>query len=70
MILVTGKKNYSKPLRDFMALHGHYRCDIVAASQSYSDCDVRIRNLAEHLYYVKRVGHVRLHYAYSKTLAH
>lgn len=49
-------KNYSKPLRDFMALHGHYRCDIVAASQSYSDCDVRIRNLAEHLYYVKRVG--------------
>ena len=49
-------KNYSAHLRDFMALHGHYKVDIIAASQCYSDCDVRIRNLAERLLFVERKG--------------
>lgn len=49
-------KNYAKHLRDFMALHGHYRVDIVAASQSYKDCDLRIRNLAERLLWIQKIG--------------
>lgn len=49
-------KNYSAHLRDFMALHGHYRCDILAASQSYKDCDLRIRNLAERLLWITKIG--------------
>lgn len=49
-------KNYSAHLRDFMALHGHYRVDILAASQSYKDCDLRIRNLAERLLWIQKVG--------------
>lgn len=50
-------KNYSKRLRDFMALHGHYKCDFVAASQGYEDCDKRIRQLAlEYLYIEKKGG--------------
>lgn len=49
-------KNYAAHLRDFMALHGHYRVDILAASQSYKDCDLRIRNLAERLLWIQRLG--------------
>ena len=49
-------KNYSAHLRDWFALHGHYRCDVLAASQSYSDCDIRIRNHAERLLFVERKG--------------
>lgn len=49
-------KEYGAELRDFMALHGHYRCDILAASQGWKDCDLRIRNLAERLLYIQRLG--------------
>lgn len=49
-------KNYGKELRNFMALHGHWKVDILACSQGYSDCDVRIRNLAEKLFYLRRYG--------------
>ena len=59
-------KNYSKPLRDFMALHGHYCCDIVAASQSYSDCDENPKPRRAFVL-CEASWHVRLHYAYSKT---
>lgn len=47
-------KNFRADLRDFLALHGHYRCDIVYCSQGYRDTDLRIRNLTERLFYIEK----------------
>lgn len=49
-------KNYDKRLRDFMATHGHYRCDFIAASQGFQDCDKRIRQLALEYLYIEKIG--------------
>lgn len=46
-------KNYTPELRYFMACHRHYGCEIYYASQSYKDCDVRIRNITDNLYYIR-----------------
>ena len=46
-------KNYSAPLRYYMACHRHYNAVIYYASQSYKDCDLRIRNITDTLYYIR-----------------
>ena len=49
-------KNFRQDLRNFLALHGHYRCDIVYCSQGYQDTDLRIRNLTERMFYIEKSG--------------
>ena len=46
-------KNYSDNHKYFFALHAHYNCDIVYCSQSYMDCDKKIRNITDELYQIK-----------------
>ena len=48
-------KNFSADLVYFFTNHGHYNVNIVYCSQSYGDCDRKIRNLTENLYYIKRL---------------
>lgn len=49
-------KSFRADLRDFLALHGHYKCDIVYCSQGYQDTDLRIRNLTERIFYIEKFG--------------
>lgn len=49
-------KQYKQHTKQFMALHGHYKCDIIYASQGYEDTDKRIRNMTDVLLYVDRSG--------------
>lgn len=41
---------------EFLKLHRHYQCDIIFLSQSWEDCDITIRRLAEKLIYIKKIG--------------
>lgn len=43
-------RNFSDDLTFFFAEHRHFNVDFVYASQTYRDCDIRIRNLTEHFY--------------------
>ena len=45
-------KNFSKELNYFFKLHRHYGIDIIYCSQSYSDCDKRIRDITDCLYQI------------------
>lgn len=49
-------KTFSKTIKEYFALHGHYRNDIFIASQSFGDADKRIRNLAEVMVNVEKRG--------------
>lgn len=49
-------KTFPKDAKQFFALHGHGQNDILICSQGWEDCDKRIRNMAENLLYVERVG--------------
>lgn len=46
-------KNFSKEMVYFFTNHRHYGVDIIYCSQSYADCDKKIRNLTDSLYYIK-----------------
>lgn len=46
-------KNFSKELVYFFTNHRHYNVNIVYCSQSYADCDKKIRNLTDSLYYIQ-----------------
>lgn len=45
-------KDYKDNTKYFMALHGHYGVNLVYCSQSYMDCDKKIRNITDYLYYI------------------
>lgn len=45
-------KNFPKHLNYFFKLHRHYGIDIVYCSQSYQDCDKRIRDITDCLYQI------------------
>ena len=47
---------FSAYLRDFLALHGHYKCDIIYCSQGYADCDKHFRTLTELMLYIEKFG--------------
>lgn len=49
-------KNFDDNLIYFFTNHGHYNVDIVYCSQSYGDCDKKIRNLTSDLYYIRSLG--------------
>lgn len=44
-------KKFSPELRYFFSNHRHYNCEVWVCSQSYEDCDKRIRNITDELYY-------------------
>lgn len=46
-------KNFNADLVYFFTNHRHYNVDIVYCSQSYADCDKKIRNLTDSLYYIR-----------------
>ena len=49
-------KNFPIRLRNFLALHGHGKTDIIYCSQGYKDTDIRFRNLTENIFYIQRSG--------------
>lgn len=44
-------KNFSDDLTFFFAEHRKFNIDFIWASQTYRDCDLRIRNLTQHFYF-------------------
>lgn len=46
-------KNFSSDMVYFWTNHRHYNVDIIYCSQSYADCDKKIRNLTDSLYYIR-----------------
>lgn len=49
-------KDFPAEKKYFFSMHGHAHCDIVACSQHFRDCDVRIRNLTEQIFYIEKFG--------------
>lgn len=49
-------KTYPENVKYFFSHHRHYHIDVVFCSQSYKDCDVRIRNLAAQYLYIRKAG--------------
>lgn len=49
-------KNFPVRLRNFLALHGHSRVDILYCSQGYADTDKRFRNLTDKIFYIQKRG--------------
>lgn len=49
-------KTYPENVKYFFSHHRHYNTDCVFCSQSYKDCDIRIRNLAAQYLYIKAAG--------------
>lgn len=49
-------KDLKQSIIEFLKLHRHYCCDIIFLSQSWEDCDITIRRLADKLIYIKKIG--------------
>lgn len=49
-------KDLKQSIIEFLKLHRHYEVDIVFLSQSWEDCDVTIRRLANNLIYIRKIG--------------
>lgn len=47
-------KTMPKQLSDWLMLHGHYRLNIEVYTQRYNGVDVKVRNLCERCYYVRK----------------
>lgn len=47
-------KTFPKQLSDWIMLHRHYRVQVKIFAQRYKGVDVKIRNLCEHVYMVRR----------------
>ena len=43
-----------KEVRDFLMLHRHYHCNIYFYNQCASSIDVKIRNITNNMYYMRR----------------
>lgn len=46
-------KSFSEDLKFFFAMHRHYKIDIVWCSQSYMDCDIKIRRITPNYYFLE-----------------
>lgn len=46
-------KNFTDELLYFFKLHGHYKLDLVWASQSMNDADKKIRDVTDKIFYLK-----------------
>lgn len=49
-------KNFGDNLKMFFALHGHAHLDILACSQSFMDCDVKIRRMATDFFLIEKTN--------------
>lgn len=49
-------KTYPENIKYFFSMHRHYNVDVIWCSQSYKDCDIRIRNLCEQFLHIRRAG--------------
>lgn len=49
-------KSLKKETIAWLKLHRHYGVDLAFFSQSWEDCDITIRRLADQLWYVRKVG--------------
>lgn len=49
-------KSFTDDLKFFFSHHRKFGVDIVYCSQSYTDCDLKIRNLTEQLFHMERFG--------------
>lgn len=49
-----GFKTFPKAMSDWFMLHRHYHCTVKVFCQRYKGVDVKIRNLAQKLYFVRR----------------
>ena len=49
-------KTYPENVKYFFSHHRHYNTDVIFCSQSYKDCDIRIRNLAAQYLYIRAAG--------------
>lgn len=47
-------KKFTDEERDWFVLHGHVCCDIIYATQDYSNVDKKIRDLTEELWYLTK----------------
>lgn len=47
-------KQFGSDLKYFITNHGHYNVHLVYCSQSFRDCDVKIRNCTENLYQITK----------------
>lgn len=47
-------KSFSKDLLYFFKMHRHYGIDIIYCSQSYQDCDKKIRDITDEIYQITR----------------
>lgn len=53
-------KSNDRTALDWLCLHGHYKTDLIFASQGMQDCDKRIRNLTGQVVHVRKVGGVSI----------
>jgi hypothetical protein len=49
-------KKFDEKLKYFFSMHRHYNIDIIYCSQSYKDCDLKIRNLTHAFFHLRKVG--------------
>lgn len=49
-------KSYPENIKYFFSMHRHYSVDVIWCSQSYKDCDLRIRNLSEQFLHIRKAG--------------
>lgn len=62
-------KSFTRAERDFFVLHGHIHCDIIYATQDYSNVDKKIRDLTEELWYLsKSCVPVVKHFTFAKRI--
>lgn len=47
-------KGFTTEERDWFVLHGHFHCDIIYATQDFSNVDKKIRQLTEELWYLQK----------------
>lgn len=45
-------KNFPKNVKTFFALSRHFNADVIYCSQSYEDCDKRIRNITDSVFQI------------------
>lgn len=49
-------KNFDSDLKYFFSMHGHYHIDFIYCSQSFRDCDLKIRQNTHAFFYMEKNG--------------
>lgn len=49
-------KTFGENLKYFFAMHGHYHVDVIYCSQSFKDCDLKIRDRTQQLCFIRKSG--------------